>query len=77
MNLYKTDGKSQITREIRALKKTREFYNDNESEIISGESFYSKVALIRVNTLCAFAVQIKIARYLVWDSFSAVFVNSF
>ena len=37
MDWYLTDGKSRITREIHAVKKTREFY-DNEGEIISGES---------------------------------------
>ena len=34
---YLTDGKSRITREIHAVKKNREFH-DNESENISRES---------------------------------------
>ena len=34
---YLTDSKSRITREIHAVKKTREFH-DNESEIIRVES---------------------------------------
>ena len=37
MDWYLTDGKSRITREIHAVKKTQEFC-DNESENISGES---------------------------------------
>ena len=41
---YLTDSKSRITREIHAVKKTREFH-DNESENISGCGAYSRVAL--------------------------------
>ena len=37
MEWYLTDSKSRITREIRAVKKTREFH-DNESENIRVES---------------------------------------
>ena len=37
MDGYLTDSKSRITKEIHAVKKLREFH-DNESENISGES---------------------------------------
>ena len=60
MDQYQTGSKSRITREIHALKKSREFH-DNESENISGEDiggaalinfFVPDAALIRVNTVC-------------------------
>ena len=55
----KTNGKSRITREIHAVKKTREFH-DFESENISGGSivgaalinyFVPDAALIRINNI--------------------------